>query len=301
MKHLPFCIFVTILGLTGCSKSSTPAVSGPAATVTLKDGSNFSGSVTRSDTSTITLQTATGESRTYPMTEVATVQYGDHPLGGQPPISAPLASRNPSATLKSATPAAAAPPVMRTVPMESPKRAVEESRIIPAGTILQVRNNESISSQTANAGQTFSAVVAQDVVDSNGRVAIPKGSDATLIVREAVAQGKIEGRSELVLDLGSVSAGGRSYRLETVDLVEKGKEGLGKNKRSAIFAGGGGALGGIIGAVAGGGKGAAIGALSGVAVGTAAQAVTRGKGLKVPSETLLNFKLEAPVQIREAR
>lgn len=309
MKHLPFCIFVTILGLTGCGKSSTPAVSGPAATVTLKDGSNFSGSVTKSDTSTITLQSATGESRTYPMTEVATVQYGEQPPGGTPPVSAPLASRNPSPT--------SAPPVLRTVPMESPQRAVElrpvpppvarpaqrveEIRTIPAGTILQVRNNETISSETANAGQTFSAVVAQDVVDSNGRVAIPKGSDATLIVREAVAQGKIEGRSELVLDLGSVSAGGRSYRLETVDLVEKGKEGLGKNKRSAIFAGGGGALGGIIGAVAGGGKGAAIGALSGVAAGTAAQAVTRGKGLKVPSETLLNFKLEAPVQIRGAR
>jgi hypothetical protein len=121
------------------------------------------------------------------------------------------------------------------------------------------------------------------------------------VVRDASGQGKLQGRSELVLDVGSVSVGGRSYRLETADLVERGKEGVGTNKRTAIFAGGGSALGGIIGALAGGGKGAAIGALSGAAAGTGAQAVTRGKALRVPAETILNFKLEAPVNIRETR
>jgi hypothetical protein len=144
-------------------------------------------------------------------------------------------------------------------------------------------------------------VVAEDVLDTSGRVAIPRGSNATLVVRDASGQGKLQGRSELVLDVGSVSVGGRSYRLETADLVERGKEGVGTNKRTAIFAGGGSALGGIIGALAGGGKGAAIGALSGAAAGTGAQAVTRGKALRVPAETILNFKLEAPVNIRETR
>jgi hypothetical protein len=184
------------------------------------------------------------------------------------------------------------------VAREEPRIAV---RTIPAGTTLQVRNNEAITAQSAGPGQTYTAVVAQDVLDTNGNVAIPKGSDATLVVREASGQGKIQGRAELVLDVGSVSVAGHSYRLETEDLVEQGKEGVGKNKRTAIFAGGGTALGGIIGAIAGGGKGAAIGALSGAAAGTATQAVTRGKGLRVPSETVLSFKLEAPVRIRETR
>src|SRR5262249_34902198 len=148
---------------------------------------------------------------------------------------------------------------------------------------------------------TFSAVMARDVVDDAGKVIIPKGSNATLVVKAAEDQGKIQGRSELVVDLGSVEVAGRTYRLDTNDIVEKGKEGVGLNKRTAIFTGGGTALGGIIGALAGGGKGAAIGAASGAAAGTTTQAVTRGKAIRIPSETLLTFRLESPVHIHAMR
>jgi hypothetical protein len=130
---------------------------------------------------------------------------------------------------------------------------------------------------------------------------VARGSDAMLVVRASQAQGKIEGQSELVLDLASVTVRGRHYNLETVDIVEKGKEGLGKNKRSAEFTGGGAVLGTIIGAVAGGGKGAAIGAAAGGSAGVATQTLTRGKSVSVPSETIMSFRLEAPVHIREAR
>jgi hypothetical protein len=290
------------LALTGCSKSTPPAAAtGPTATVTLKDGSTFTGSVTKSDPSNITLQSPTGESRTYPMTQVSNVQYADP---ATPSAAVPAPQPTPASGFAPASGSSAPPPQpssMASSRPSAPPPPVAAVRTIPAGTTLEVRNNEPINSQTASSGQTFSAVVARDVVDTDGGVAIPKGSDATLVVKEAVSQGKIQGQSELVLDLGSVSVNGRSYRLETVDIVEKGKQGVGTNKRTGIFAGGGAALGGIIGAVAGGGKGAAIGALSGAAAGTATQAVTRGKGIKVPSETVLSFKLEAPVQIREAR
>ncbi len=75
---------------------------------------------------------------------------------------------------------------------------------------------------------------------------------------------------------------GRRYRLETSDFAQKGKEGVGTNKRTGEFVGGGAALGGIIGAIAGGGKGAAIGALSGAGAGTATQGITRGKAVRIP-------------------
>jgi hypothetical protein len=132
-------------------------------------------------------------------------------------------------------------------------------------------------------------------------MAIPKGSAATLIVRAVEGQGKMQGQSELALDMDSVRVAGRRYKLETTDVLEKGKQGLGKNKRTAKFVGGGAVLGTIIGAVAGGGKGAAIGALSGAGAGTVTQAVTRGKGISVPAETLLTFRLEAPVRIKEVK
>jgi len=158
-----------------------------------------------------------------------------------------------------------------------------------------------IDSGTAEVGQTFSGVVEQDVSDSEGRLAIPRGANATLVVRSASGQGKIQGRSDLAVDLGAVDVSGHQYRMETTDFVQKGREGVGTNKRTGEFIGGGTALGGIIGAIAGGGKGAAIGALSGAAAGGATQGLTRGKAVKIPSETLLKFQLEAPVRIREMR
>jgi hypothetical protein len=285
-------VVIAMLALAGCGKTTAPAQN-PAATVTLKDGSTFSGRVTRNDTATITLQAANGESRTYPMTQVSTVQY-DTPASPPPPVASAAQQPPPPAPQESA-------PVAALRPVPPPESAPAETiRTIPAGRTLRIRNNEAINSQTASSGQTYSGVVAQDVLDAEGRVAIPRGSNATLVVREAIDKGKLQGRSELILDVASVSVGGRRYHLETHDLVEKGKEGVGTNKRTAIFTGGGTAVGSIIGAIAGGGKGAAIGAASGAAAGLGTQAVTRGKAVKVPSETELNFKLEAPVRIREA-
>jgi hypothetical protein len=187
------------------------------------------------------------------------------------------------------------------MPAPAPTQPVAEFRTIPSGTTLEVRNNQSIDSQTATTGQTYSGVIARDVADSEGRVVIPRGSSATLIVRGATDQGRVQGQSELVLDLASVRVSGRTYRLETVDLVKKGAEGVGANKRTGGFLGGGAALGGIIGAIVGGGKGAAIGALSGAGAGAGTQALTRGKAVRVPAETLLSFTLEAPIRVREVR
>ena len=139
------------------------------------------------------------------------------------------------------------------------------------------------------------------MVDTDGKVAIPAGSRATLVVRNASEQGKVEGRSGLAVDVASVEVGGHRYRMETSDFVEQGRQGLGKNKRTAEFTGGGTALGTILGAVAGGGKGAAIGALSGAAAGVATQSLTRGKAARIPAETVMNFRLEAPIRVREMR
>lgn len=286
-------VSVIALSLWGCSKTSAPAA-GQQATVTLSDGSTFTGAVTSSSSSAISLQAANGEARTYPMTQVTSVQYAQAATAATPaPQTAPPVS----------TPAPAPPPVAAAPepPPAAPVQPVAEFRTIPAGATIAVRNNQAIDSQTAQVGQTFSGVVESDLMDTNGRVAVPRGAGATLVVRSAAGQGKLQGQSDLAVDVGSVDVAGRHYRLETSDVVEKGKQGVGTNKRTGEFAGGGAALGGIIGAIAGGGKGAAIGALSGAGAGTVTQGVTRGKAVRIPSETLLRFKLEAPVRIRELR
>jgi hypothetical protein len=122
-----------------------------------------------------------------------------------------------------------------------------------------------------------------------------------LVVRATRGQGKVKGRSEIVIDLASVDVAGRHYDLKTTDIARNGKQGTGKNRRSAKFIGGGALLGTVIGAVAGGPKGVAIGAGAGAGAGAGLQAVTRGKAVSIPAETILSFRLEAPVEIALAQ
>jgi hypothetical protein len=82
-------------------------------------------------------------------------------------------------------------------------------------------------------------------------------------------------------------------------VTQKGDNGLGANKRTAEYIGGGALLGTVIGAVAGGGKGAAIGAAVGGAGGAATQVLTKGKEVKVPAESVLTFQLDKAMRLQE--
>jgi outer membrane lipoprotein SlyB len=87
---------------------------------------------------------------------------------------------------------------------------------------------------------------------------------------------------------------GRDYPVVSSDYTLKGK---GRGSDTAKKVGGGAALGAIIGAIAGGGTGAAIGAGVGSAAGAGVQVFTRGQQVKVPSETLLEFRLQQQVLV----
>jgi hypothetical protein len=172
--------------------------------------------------------------------------------------------------------------------------AVAQVSTIGAGTTISVRTNEAIDSKKAD-GRVFSGVVDHDVMGTNNNVAIPRGSNVELIVK------KISNK-ELALDLESVTVNGQRHAV-TADasrLSSEERDGVGKNRRTAEYIGGGAALGAVIGAIAGGGKGAAIGAAAGAGAGAGAQVLTRGKAVKVPAESLLTFRLEQPVSMGAA-
>ena len=171
---------------------------------------------------------------------------------------------------------------------------------LPAGALIPVRSEETIDAAIAAQGQTYAAEVTRNISDADGAVVIPRGSNAQIIIRSATRGGRIKGASDLILDLDSVSVEGRRYTLDTQDVVKKGRDGVGKNRRTATFTGGGAAIGAIIGAIAGGGKGAAIGAASGAGAGAGTQIVTKGGAIRIPAETILTFKLETALQIDAA-
>ncbi|MEO8369589.1 MAG: hypothetical protein ABI806_10335 [Candidatus Solibacter sp.] len=280
--------------LSSCAKQPEAAITVaelPHATVVMRDGSRASGAVSVSTPAEITLQLDGGGSRTIPMKDVRRVDYGEVATAVQP-------------AEKAATGIAPAPPAPEPTHEEHfhPRAAavVSKSNVLAAGTSIPVRNEETIDSSKAVEGQVYAAEIASDVKDADGDIVIPRGSNARLVIKSATKGGKIRGASDLVLDLVSVSIDGQQYELDASDISQKGRNGVGANKRTGTFLGGGAAVGAIIGAIAGGGKGAAIGAGAGAGAGAITQIVTKGS-IKVPAETVLTFKLDSPLKVVEAK
>lgn len=158
---------------------------------------------------------------------------------------------------------------------------------LAAGTDITVRTDESINLDHWDRGRIYPATVDRDVRARDGDLRIPRGSPAELIVRQI-------GPHEMALDLESVTINGRRYVVNAPGEAYNthGREGVGENRRTGKFVGGGAVIGGIIGAIAGGGKGAAIGAAAGAAGGAGAQMATRGREIHVPVESRLTFHLQ---------
>lgn len=179
-------------------------------------------------------------------------------------------------------------------PQAPPPPAVIE---LPAGASLRVRLDQDLGSKISHSGDSFSATVADDVV-VNGQTVIPRHARAEGTVVDAKALGRIKGGAVLQVRLERVDTNWGSYPVATSTIARAEK---GKGKRTAEFAGGGGAFGAIVGGLAGGGKGALIGGLAGAGAGTAGSAFTGNKNIFLPAETLLTFRLEHAVHITEKR
>ncbi|MGH9657038.1 MAG: hypothetical protein ACRD96_00755 [Bryobacteraceae bacterium] len=164
---------------------------------------------------------------------------------------------------------------------------------VPANTTLVVRMLDEVDSKIHSAGQTFRATIDEPVM-VGGETVVPKGAEVVTKLIAAKKSGRILGRSELTLDLVSITLNGRSIDLLAADVRTTGKS---RTKESAAVIGGATALGAVLGGVAGGGKGAAIGAITGAGAGSAVQILTRGSRLRIPAETRLSFTLQHPLRV----
>jgi len=162
---------------------------------------------------------------------------------------------------------------------------------IPADTPIQIRMIDSVNSETARLGQTFQASLDEPIY-VNGQQVVPRGADVLTKIVDDKDAGKLNGRNVLTLALSQISINGRFVDVTSSDVRNEAGS---QSARTAKVVGGTAALGAIVGAIAGGGKGAAIGAGSGAALGGAATVLTKGPQVKIPSETRLTFRLQAPV------
>src|ERR1700687_759610 len=200
----------------------------------------------------------------------------DNKSGSQaPPEITPLPANAPAAIQ--------APP-----PPPAPRKL-----IIDQGTQLAVRLIDPIDSEKNQTGDTFHATL-NTPLTSDGEQAVPAGVEVVGHLVDVKSAGKFKGQSVVVLQLDRFSAGGKTYNLQTDQYRKEGKS---RGKNTAEKVGGGAIIGGIIGAIAGGGKGAAIGTAAGAGVGAGAQEISKSEQIKLPSETVLNFTLQAPITV----
>jgi hypothetical protein len=170
----------------------------------------------------------------------------------------------------------------------APAPAPQPALVLPRGTRLQVRLNQTIDVKHVESGDRFTGTLAQPVVEGN-TVAVPEGSPATGEILLAHKRGKFKGKSVLALTLTRLEVNGTNYRIDTSNLAETKK---GKGKRSAALIGGGAGMGMLIGGLATGGVGLLVGGLAGGGAGALGAAFTGNRDLSIPAESVITFRLQ---------
>lgn len=162
---------------------------------------------------------------------------------------------------------------------------------VPAGTGVKVAVSARITSETAQAGDTWTGTV-QDPVVVGDRIVIPAGSSVTGVVTGAVPAER-GSRAVLVLAVRSVEVNGRTHALSAgTDSIIAGST----RARNLGAIAGGAAAGALIGkAVGGSNKGALIGGLIGGAAATGAVAKSKGYQAEVKEGAEMVFTVNDAV------
>jgi hypothetical protein len=240
--------------------------------------------------------TFTGNSGTTSTPAPASQRSTTQPPSDTSSAPAPTAVSSQQPIVSQDVPAPAARPSSLSAQAQDPAAQYGEVTI-PAGQSLLVRMIDGVDSSRSHVGDVFHASLETDLY-INGTLVARKGTDVYGRLAEAKEAGHLSGSAELQLELIRLVIDGRDYPVVSSDYSLKGQ---GRGSDTAKKVGGGAVVGAIIGAIAGGGKGAAIGAGVGSAAGAGVQVFTRGKQVKVPSETLLEFRLQQPAMVVPAQ
>ncbi len=165
---------------------------------------------------------------------------------------------------------------------------------VPEGTTVRLRLETPLSSETAQAGQEFTATSSAAMV-IDGIEVFPAGSRVKGHVSQAASAGKVSGRGELTLELDRIApTGGSEMTIEADPVQRKARSTVKKDVGKVAGAAG---VGAIVGGLIGGGKGAAIGGAVGGSAGTGVVLATKGEEVVLPEGALLEVRLRAPLTV----
>jgi hypothetical protein len=156
-------------------------------------------------------------------------------------------------------------------PPLGPQRIVAEERgVVPAGSSFVVQTDDAVTAVRTMRATIYFATVAQDVVDQNGTVLLPKDSPVELGVRWLPYLGPGgAGTTELILELRAVTVKGVRYPVATVS-GPPGAGGLGLDRNAPKLVGGRAA---------------------------GRKVLTSGPRINVPARTLLTFQIVEPIRL----
>ncbi|MBI1940263.1 MAG: hypothetical protein HYS33_02010 [Acidobacteria bacterium] len=189
--------------------------------------------------------------------------------------------------------------------------AQAESISIPAGTLINCRLLQTLSTKLNYEGDPFTATVTE-AVEINAQQVIPVGAMLEGRILRMRRPGRIKGVGEMRLSAEKITfPDARSFLLSAELLSAYGAEGArvvgdegkikGPNSRQADMKeiGGGIAVGGVVGTIFGGLHGTVVGATVGGAVGLADRLRRRGEDLTLPSGTQLNYQLTRDLVVQQ--
>ncbi|HUK29469.1 MAG TPA: hypothetical protein VLV89_00030 [Candidatus Acidoferrum sp.] len=179
-------------------------------------------------------------------------------------------------------------------PPDQQQIPVPPSLNIPAGTLIRVQVNNTLSSEQNKPGDAFTATLVQPLI-ANGWVVARPGQLLTGRVASAKKAGHVSGQSELGVQISELTlVDGQILPIATSLVQSSGGTSYGRDAGTIIVPTG---LGAIIGGAAEGGGGAAVGAGIGAAAGIIGVLVTHGRPTILPAETMLTFRIESPLSI----
>jgi hypothetical protein len=271
----------------------------------LKSGEIVQGKFISGSSATIRFE-VNGQQQTFALKDVLNIGFTDTSEAAPPPpasdSAAPPANNAPPQSDVAPAPAPSRAdnpppddnPAPADVPAPPPGRPYSgpmQSVTIPSGTSVLIRMIDSVDSSTNHVSDPFHASLEAPLVVGNTVVA-QKGADVYGMLAHAKDAGHISGSAELTLELTGIRVNGNVVPIDSTTYEVAGKS---RGSQSAERIGGGAIAGAIIGGVIGGPRGAAIGATVGAGGGTAVQLSTHGERVRVPSETVLEFKTENDV------
>ena len=187
------------------------------------------------------------------------------------------------------------PRTPKPAPTPAPKPAEAPATMMAAGTPVKIEITAAVTSETAQAGDSWSGTVKENVIVGD-RVLIPAGSTVNGVVRGSTPAKKGD-RAMLLLGISGVNVNGKDIAVRgSTDSIIAGST----RARNLGAIGAGAAAGAVIGhAVGGSGKGSLIGGLIGAAATSGLVSGTKGYQVTIKPGTEITFHTDDAVKFRQ--